>query len=78
MFSSLARTNSDVRGLMRGYLLLGYTNEEKALCSGAHLFLRLEDIAAEHVALSVPGDVAEDLQILRVVGHVEYSGGQVK
>lgn len=37
-----------------------------------YLFLGLEDIAAEDVALSVSGDVTENLQILGVMRHVEY------
>lgn len=38
----------------------------------SYLFLGLEDVAAEDVALSVSGDVTENLQILGVVRHVEY------
>lgn len=38
-----------------------------------HLFVGLEDVAPEHIAGPVPGDVAEYLQILRVVGDIEYS-----
>ena len=51
-------------------------NRPKFLVS--HLLLGLEHVATEDVALSVPGDVAEDLQILGVMGHVEYSGRQEK
>ena len=71
-------SNSDVCALMRGRLLLGYITEEQGAFSVAHLLLGLEHVAAENVALSVAGDVAEDLQVLGVVGHVEYSGIRVK
>lgn len=37
-----------------------------------YLFLGLEDIAAEDVALSVSSNVAENFQILGVMRHVEY------
>lgn len=37
-----------------------------------YLFLGLEDVAAEDVALSVSSDVTENLQILGVMRHVEY------
>lgn len=37
----------------------------------SHLLFGLEDIAAENVALSIPGDVTEDLQILGIMGNVE-------
>lgn len=37
----------------------------------SYLFLGLEDVAAEDVALSVSGDVTENLQILGVMRHVE-------
>jgi len=36
-----------------------------------HLFVGFEDVAAEQVAARIPGDVAEYLQILTVVRHVE-------
>ena len=36
-----------------------------------HLLLGLEDIAPEGVAGALPGDVAEDPLVLRVVGNVE-------
>ena len=39
-----------------------------------YLSFGLEDVAAEHVALAVAGDVAEDLQVLGVVRHVEDPG----
>lgn len=45
---------------------------EPGLNCFSYLLLGLEDIAAEHVALSISGDIAENLQILRVMGHVEY------
>lgn len=41
-----------------------------------YLFLGLEDVAAEDVALSVSGDVTENLQILGVMRHVEYPEGR--
>lgn len=44
----------------------------------SYLLLGLEDIAAEDIALSISGDVAENLQILRVVGHVEYPKDEMK
>lgn len=44
----------------------------------AHLFRRLEHVAAEQIARRVPGDVAEDLQVLRVVRHVEDPGANHK
>lgn len=44
----------------------------------SYLLLGLEDIAAEDVALSISGDVAENLQILRVMGHVEYPKDEMK
>lgn len=37
----------------------------------SYLLLGLEHITAEHIALSISGNVAEDLQILRVMRHVE-------
>lgn len=37
-----------------------------------YLFLGLEDVAAEDVALSISSDVTENLQILGVMRHVEY------
>ena len=55
------------------------TQEERQHSSSAsgaaglsYLLLGLEDVAAEDVALSISGDVAEDLQVLGVVGDVEY------
>jgi hypothetical protein len=44
--------------------------------SHTYLFARLEDIALENVRRSVSGNVAEYLQILRVVGNVEYSANK--
>lgn len=41
-----------------------------------HLLLGLEDIAPEDVAGPIASDVAEDLQVLRVVGHVEDPAGR--
>lgn len=38
----------------------------------SYLLLGLEDVAAKHIALSVSGDVAENLQILGVMRHIEY------
>ena len=46
----------------------------KLSCCASYLLLGLEDVASEDVALSVSGDVAENLQILGVVRHVEYPG----
>lgn len=46
----------------------------KALKQGfslSHLLLGLEDVTAEHVTLSISGNVAEDLQILGVMRHIE-------
>lgn len=40
-----------------------------------HLPLGFEDVAVEHAALPLSGDVAEDLQVLGVVRHVEDPGG---
>lgn len=37
----------------------------------SYLLLGLEHITAEHIALSISGNVAEDLQILGVMRHVE-------
>ena len=37
-----------------------------------HLLVGLEDVAPEGVVWDLPGDVAEDLEVLRVVRHVEY------
>lgn len=50
-----------------GFRLFG----QKALFF-SYLFLGLEDVTAEDVALSVSGDVTENLQILGVMRHVEY------
>lgn len=38
----------------------------------SHLLLGLEDVAAKDVALSISGNIAEDLQILGVMGNVKY------
>lgn len=37
----------------------------------SHLLFGLKDIAAENIALSIPGDVTKDLQILGIMGNVE-------
>jgi hypothetical protein len=37
-----------------------------------HLFIGFEYVALEHVAGAISRDVAEDLEVLRVVRHVEY------
>lgn len=42
--------------------------------SFTHLLVGLEDIALEDVAGAVPRDVAPDLEVLRVVRHVENPG----
>lgn len=39
----------------------------------SHLLLGLEHITAENIALTISGNVAEDLQILWVMRNVEYS-----
>lgn len=44
----------------------------------SHLLLGLEDVAPEGVAGAVSGNVAENLQVLRVVRHVEYPGKKKK
>lgn len=44
----------------------------------SYLLLGLEDIAAEDIALSISGDVAKNLQILRVMRHVEYPKDEIK
>lgn len=38
----------------------------------SYLLLGLEDIAAENITLSISGYVAENLQILGVMRHIEY------
>lgn len=43
-----------------------------------YLLLGLEDIAPEDVAGAVSSDVAEDLQVLGVVRHVEDPTGRAK
>lgn len=48
----------------------GFVSLDGSFCS--HLFLGLEDVTTEDVALSVSGDVTENLQILGVMRHVEY------
>lgn len=47
-------------------------HERLHACRLSYLLLGLEDVAAEDVTLSVSCDVAENLQILRVMRHVEY------
>ena len=51
---------------------------EKVERSGIHLFVRLEDIAAKGVVRGLASDVAEDLQILRVVGDIEYPASRAR
>lgn len=36
-----------------------------------YLLLGFEDVAPEHVALSISGNITEDFQVLRVVRHIE-------
>lgn len=43
----------------------------------SHLLPGLEDVAAKGVTGAIPGDVAEDLQVLGVMRHVEDPGDQV-
>lgn len=50
--------------------------KNKRPVTALYLLLGLEDVAPEDVAGPVPGDVAEDLQVLRVVGHVEDPAGK--
>ena len=37
-----------------------------------HLLVSLEDVAPKGVVRYLSGDVAEDLEVLRVVRHIEY------
>ena len=39
----------------------------------SYLLVSFEDIAAEGVLWHLPSDVAEDLQVLGIVGHIKYS-----
>lgn len=45
--------------------------------SNSHLLPGLEDVAAEGITGAIPGDVAEDLQVLGVMRHVEDPGDKV-
>ena len=38
-----------------------------------HLFIGLEYITLEHVGLTISGNVTPNLQVLWVVGHIEYA-----
>lgn len=43
-----------------------------------YFLLGLEDVAAEDITLSISGDIAENLQILGVMRHVEYPERSIK
>lgn len=45
--------------------------DRTARCRLTHLLVGLEHVALEYIARAVPGDVAPDLKVLRVMGHVE-------
>ena len=48
-----------------------YTHNIEASVS-PYLFVSFEDVALEDISRAVSSDVAPDLQVLGVVGHVEY------
>ena len=56
-----------IRGIFKGRSESLSNSLTHKRSSVSHLLLRLKDIAAEDIALSISGNIAEDLQILGVV-----------
>ena len=55
-----------------------YWHNLELVAHATHLLVGLEDVAAEGIVRHLSGDVAEDLEVLRVVRHVEYPAGRGK